>query len=198
QKITTAKQKLQLLSKYLSLKALFEGRLLIYAVKVWMEGYVISKVGDEVVHKELGDIIERAATTASSLEAEQDSSGPRCHNTILGDVGAQTRFETTSGYTLGSREDSDYWCIKVNAAQLQLNAAKLMLMLLGSVNAVRHMLMLPVQVLAAEESDGFVEIIDFLKASSVHYALTVNPIIYTSCIQQFWATTQVKMVNGVR
>ncbi|GJT79745.1 hypothetical protein Tco_1054087 [Tanacetum coccineum] len=40
------------------------------------------------------------------------------------------------------------------------------------------------------ESDGFAEIIDFLKASSVHYALTVNPIIYTSCIEQFWATTK--------
>ncbi|GJS48520.1 hypothetical protein Tco_0598641 [Tanacetum coccineum] len=40
--------------------------------------------------------------------------------------------------------------------------------------------------------------IDFLKASSVNYALTVNPIIYTLCIQQFWATTQVKTVNGVR
>ncbi|GJY90136.1 hypothetical protein Tco_0505332 [Tanacetum coccineum] len=61
--------------------------------------------------------MERAATTASSLEAEQDS-----------------------------------------------------------VNAVRHQLVLPVQVPAAE----------------------VNPIIYTSCIQQFWATTNVKMVNGVR
>ncbi|GJT40647.1 hypothetical protein Tco_0940512 [Tanacetum coccineum] len=31
------------------------------------------KVGDEVVYKELGDRMERAATTASSLEAEQDS-----------------------------------------------------------------------------------------------------------------------------
>ncbi|GKA67309.1 ribonuclease H-like domain-containing protein [Tanacetum coccineum] len=31
------------------------------------------KVGDEAVHKELSDRIERAATTASSLEAEQDS-----------------------------------------------------------------------------------------------------------------------------
>ncbi|GKF01950.1 hypothetical protein Tco_0028873 [Tanacetum coccineum] len=48
------------------------------------------------------------------------------------------------------------------------------------------------------ESDGFVEIIDFLKASSVNYALTVNPIIYTSCIQQIWATAQVKTVSGVR
>ncbi|GJT79869.1 hypothetical protein Tco_1054211, partial [Tanacetum coccineum] len=31
------------------------------------------KVGDEAVHKELGDIMERAVTTAYSLEAEQDS-----------------------------------------------------------------------------------------------------------------------------
>ncbi|GJV50436.1 hypothetical protein Tco_1440648 [Tanacetum coccineum] len=77
----------------------------------------LKKVGDEAVHKELGDIIERAATTASSLEAEQDSgSGPRCQDTILGDVDAQTGFKITSkqsndpplsrGYTLGSGEDS--------------------------------------------------------------------------------------------
>ncbi|GJU42928.1 putative ribonuclease H-like domain-containing protein [Tanacetum coccineum] len=31
------------------------------------------KVGDEAVHKELGDRVERAATTAASLDAEQDS-----------------------------------------------------------------------------------------------------------------------------
>ncbi|GKB23450.1 hypothetical protein Tco_0862851 [Tanacetum coccineum] len=31
------------------------------------------KVGDEVVHKELGDRMEMAATITSSLEAEQDS-----------------------------------------------------------------------------------------------------------------------------
>ncbi|GJX83591.1 hypothetical protein Tco_0333072, partial [Tanacetum coccineum] len=31
------------------------------------------KVGDKAVHKELGDRMEMAATTASSLEAEQDS-----------------------------------------------------------------------------------------------------------------------------
>ncbi|GKA93442.1 hypothetical protein Tco_0815428 [Tanacetum coccineum] len=31
------------------------------------------KVGDEVIHKELGDRMKRAATTASSLEAEQDN-----------------------------------------------------------------------------------------------------------------------------
>ncbi|GJV53349.1 hypothetical protein Tco_1449090 [Tanacetum coccineum] len=178
----------------------------------------LKKVGDEAVHKELGDRIERAATTASSLEAEkeQDSgSGPRCQDTILGDVNAQTRFEITSkqsndpplsrGYTLGSGDDSMKQlqlmelCTQLSYKNrksvlflllVYINAAKLMLILLGSVNTVRHMLMLPVQVPAAEESDGFAEIIDFLKASSVHYALTVNPIIYTSYIDQFWATAK--------
>ncbi|GJV49679.1 hypothetical protein Tco_1439891 [Tanacetum coccineum] len=33
----------------------------------------LTKVGDEAVHKELGDRMERAATTASSFETEQDS-----------------------------------------------------------------------------------------------------------------------------
>ncbi|GJU15357.1 putative reverse transcriptase domain-containing protein [Tanacetum coccineum] len=55
-------------------------------------------VVDEVVHKELGDSLVRAATTASSLEAEKDSGGgPRCQETI-GDNIAQTRvldFEKT-------------------------------------------------------------------------------------------------------
>ncbi|GJV30264.1 hypothetical protein Tco_1386712 [Tanacetum coccineum] len=52
----------------------------------------LKKVGDEAVHKELGDRMERAATTASSLEVEQDNgSDLRCQDTILGDVDAQTR-----------------------------------------------------------------------------------------------------------
>ncbi|GJS44398.1 putative ribonuclease H-like domain-containing protein [Tanacetum coccineum] len=43
------------------------------------------KVGDEAVHKELDDRIERAATTASRFEAEQDNgSGLRCQETTLG------------------------------------------------------------------------------------------------------------------
>ncbi|GKG31759.1 hypothetical protein Tco_0426709, partial [Tanacetum coccineum] len=46
------------------------------------------------------------------------------------------------------------------------------------------------------ESDGFHKIIDFLNANQIHYALTVNPIIYTSCIEQFWA--KANTVNGER
>ncbi|GKB04765.1 putative ribonuclease H-like domain-containing protein [Tanacetum coccineum] len=72
-----------------------------------------------IVNEERGDKMERAATTASSLEAEQDSdniiwtqsmatlnepipqgtslgSGPRRQNTILGDRPAQTKFERLS------------------------------------------------------------------------------------------------------
>ncbi|GJY78924.1 hypothetical protein Tco_0484725 [Tanacetum coccineum] len=74
-------------------------------------------LADETVYKEWEDRMERAATTASSLDAEQDSgSGPRCQDTILGGVDAQNRFETTSKqsndplllrfYTLRSGEDS--------------------------------------------------------------------------------------------
>ncbi|GJU73831.1 hypothetical protein Tco_1265236 [Tanacetum coccineum] len=47
-----------------------------------------------------------------------------------------------------------------------------------------------------EESDGFEGIINLLNASSIRYALTVNPTIYTSCIKQFWATAKAKTVNG--
>ncbi|GJZ45940.1 hypothetical protein Tco_0593536 [Tanacetum coccineum] len=53
-------------------------------------------VADEAVHKELGDSLVRAATTASSLELEQDSGGgPRCQETMR-DTIAQTRFENVS------------------------------------------------------------------------------------------------------
>ncbi|GKC14883.1 putative ribonuclease H-like domain-containing protein [Tanacetum coccineum] len=45
------------------------------------------QVGDEAVHKELGDRMERAATTTTSLEAEQVP----CYH--IKDVDAQTRFE---------------------------------------------------------------------------------------------------------
>ncbi|GJU84196.1 hypothetical protein Tco_1291742 [Tanacetum coccineum] len=48
------------------------------------------------------------------------------------------------------------------------------------------------------ESDGFHEIIDFLNANQIRYALTVNPTIYTSCIEQFWATAKDIMVEGLK
>ncbi|GKC96626.1 hypothetical protein Tco_1162068, partial [Tanacetum coccineum] len=67
--------------------------------------YVVAANCYETVYKEWEDIMERAATTTSSLDAEQDS----------GDADAQTRIEAASkqsndppllrGYTLRSGED---------------------------------------------------------------------------------------------
>ncbi|GJT53433.1 hypothetical protein Tco_0988487 [Tanacetum coccineum] len=46
------------------------------------------------------------------------------------------------------------------------------------------------------ESEGFEQIVDFLNAHTIKYALTINPTIYTSCIEQFWANVKAKTVNG--
>ncbi|GJR49982.1 hypothetical protein Tco_1400503 [Tanacetum coccineum] len=46
------------------------------------------------------------------------------------------------------------------------------------------------------ESEGFEQIVDFLNAHTIKYALTINPTIYTSCIEQFWATVKAKIING--
>nr|GEX54798.1 hypothetical protein [Tanacetum cinerariifolium] len=45
------------------------------------------------------------------------------------------------------------------------------------------------------ESDGFEQIVDFLNANQIKYALTMSPTIYTSCIKQFWTTVKIKTVN---
>ncbi|GJU09384.1 hypothetical protein Tco_1131780 [Tanacetum coccineum] len=46
------------------------------------------------------------------------------------------------------------------------------------------------------ESEGFEQIVDFLNANPIRYALTINPTIYISCIEQFWAISKAKTVNG--
>ncbi|GJY42445.1 putative ribonuclease H-like domain-containing protein [Tanacetum coccineum] len=157
----------------------------------------INLVADETVYKEWEDRMERAATTASSLDAEQDSgSGPRCQDTILGGADAQTRF----GEQKEKRDVKESLCEELIDDrspfwnEIEVNAGNSNLMLLALVTAagllttVRHNIVL----------DGFHEIIDFLNANQIHYALTINPTIYTPCIEQFWATTKIKMVNGER
>nr|GEW68737.1 hypothetical protein [Tanacetum cinerariifolium] len=49
----------------------------------------------------------------------------------------------------------------------------------------------------SDASEGFDQTIDFLNASAIKYALTVNPNIYVSIIKQFWSSVLVKQVNGV-
>nr|GEX74884.1 hypothetical protein [Tanacetum cinerariifolium] len=48
-----------------------------------------------------------------------------------------------------------------------------------------------------DAAEGFEQIIDFLSESYIHYALTVNPHIYISCIKQFWNSASVKRSDDV-
>ncbi|GJU95916.1 hypothetical protein Tco_1320672 [Tanacetum coccineum] len=52
-----------------------------------------------------------------------------------------------------------------------------------------------------EKTDGnaeFHEIIDFLTRSSIHYALTVSPVISTTFVEQFWTSAKSQTINNVR
>nr|GEY10258.1 putative ribonuclease H-like domain-containing protein [Tanacetum cinerariifolium] len=49
----------------------------------------------------------------------------------------------------------------------------------------------------SDASEGFAQIIDFLSGSYIHYALTVSPHIYLSCIKQFWNIVVVKRSGDV-
>nr|GFB68061.1 hypothetical protein [Tanacetum cinerariifolium] len=46
-------------------------------------------------------------------------------------------------------------------------------------------------------SEGFEQIINFLNAHVIKYALMVNPTIYVSCIKQFWTSVTIKKSNDV-
>nr|GEX54323.1 hypothetical protein [Tanacetum cinerariifolium] len=49
----------------------------------------------------------------------------------------------------------------------------------------------------SDASIGFNQMVDFLNAQVIQYALMVNPTIYVSCIKQFWATVSIKKVKDV-
>nr|GEW67579.1 hypothetical protein [Tanacetum cinerariifolium] len=47
-----------------------------------------------------------------------------------------------------------------------------------------------------KHTTDFHQIVDFLEASNIRYALTVRPTVYVSHIRQFWSTTRVKTIVG--
>nr|GEW20869.1 hypothetical protein [Tanacetum cinerariifolium] len=49
----------------------------------------------------------------------------------------------------------------------------------------------------SDVSEGFDQIVDFLNAHMIQYALMVNPIIYVSCIKQFWTSVSINNSNDV-
>ncbi|GKC22784.1 hypothetical protein Tco_1024934 [Tanacetum coccineum] len=46
------------------------------------------------------------------------------------------------------------------------------------------------------KSEGFGQIVDFVNAHPIRYALTVNPTIYVFYIEQFWSSVIAKAING--
>nr|GEU70657.1 ribonuclease H-like domain-containing protein [Tanacetum cinerariifolium] len=49
----------------------------------------------------------------------------------------------------------------------------------------------------SDASVVFEQILDFLNAQVIQYALMVNPTIYVFCIKQFWATASIKKANNI-
>ncbi|GJS56029.1 putative ribonuclease H-like domain-containing protein [Tanacetum coccineum] len=52
--------------------------------------------------------------------------------------------------------------------------------------------------LVTDGNAEFHEIIDFLTRSSIHYALTVSPVVSTTFVEQFWMIVKSKTINNVR
>ncbi|GJX70724.1 hypothetical protein Tco_0307895 [Tanacetum coccineum] len=51
-----------------------------------------------------------------------------------------------------------------------------------------------------EKNDGnteFHQIIDFLTNNSIHFALTVSPIVSTSFVKQLWTSAKSRIVNNI-
>nr|GFA73485.1 hypothetical protein [Tanacetum cinerariifolium] len=47
-----------------------------------------------------------------------------------------------------------------------------------------------------EHNINFHQIVDFVKASHIRYALTINPTVYVSHIQQFWSTARIETTDA--
>nr|GEW51896.1 hypothetical protein [Tanacetum cinerariifolium] len=47
----------------------------------------------------------------------------------------------------------------------------------------------------SEHNVDFHQIVDFVEASHIRYALTINPTVYVSHIRQFWSTARIKTTN---
>ncbi|GJU52453.1 putative ribonuclease H-like domain-containing protein [Tanacetum coccineum] len=149
-----------------------------------------STTGDETIYKEWEDRMERAATTTSSLEAKQDSGNinrtqyPWQH---LMKPLPQELFSIDPVNILGSGEDSmklkelmelcTMVCLPANMKYCDQHN---MVALLEKING----------------SEGFHQIVDFLNASHIRFALSENPTIYDSHIKQFWQTATINTLDN--
>nr|GFA27848.1 hypothetical protein [Tanacetum cinerariifolium] len=93
---------------------------------------------------------------------------------------------TTNGQTITGKEYSNPFMAGVNTPRSDEDRLKLM-----------ELMVFLLQKDKSDAAEGFEQIIDFLSGSYIHYALTVNPHIYISCIKQFWNTASVKRSGDV-
>ncbi|GJX80722.1 putative ribonuclease H-like domain-containing protein [Tanacetum coccineum] len=118
------------------------------------------------------------------------------------------RKSTTGGYQLLGCRLISWQCKKHTVVAVDKVLYELVLLFMSlKVSAVKYGMGLELMLFAdthnmvaflskPTKSEGFEQIVDFLNAHQIKYALTVNPTIYVSCIEQFWATGVVKKVNG--
>ncbi|GJS15074.1 hypothetical protein Tco_0409546 [Tanacetum coccineum] len=124
-----------------------------------------------------------------------DGSGPRCQVTILqgGGAEAQTRFEAASKQsndpplsrvnTLGSGEDN-----------MKLKELMELCTMVCLPYCDQHNMVALLE--KTDGTEGFHQIVDFLNASHIRFALSENPTIYDSHIKQFWQTATVNTLDN--
>ncbi|GJX89059.1 putative ribonuclease H-like domain-containing protein [Tanacetum coccineum] len=97
--------------------------------------------------------------------------------------------------------------LQVNSGSLQVNSGRQKLILICHINTEFKMANLRYSnkhnmvafLKKPTESVGFTQIVDFLKGTSLMYALTHNPTIYDSLVKQFWQTATVRTLsNGIQ
>nr|GEV15163.1 ribonuclease H-like domain-containing protein [Tanacetum cinerariifolium] len=102
---------------------------------------------------------------------------------LMGQPKLRLWYPRDSSFDLVAYSDSDY-----ARASLDIKSTS------GGYNCDKHNMVAFIKKL--QGSEDFHQIVDFLKASHIRYALTENPTIYVSFINQFWCTGSVKTLDN--
>ncbi|GJU71030.1 putative ribonuclease H-like domain-containing protein [Tanacetum coccineum] len=140
---------------------------------------VSRKVGDEAIYKELVDKMEKAAITASSSEAEHDSV-----NAVRRQLLLLVQVPAAEGDSINtSIKDFTYFFIRFHSFKHSLNTSPnsissliIKIIIMSSPNFAETYNVVAFMEKPAE-SDGFTEIIDFLKASSLQALIDKKKVI---------------------
>ncbi|GJR33363.1 hypothetical protein Tco_1109595 [Tanacetum coccineum] len=152
-------------------------RIAIRTTEISQSSRPINLVADDTVYKEWEDRMETVATTASSLDAEHDN-GNINRTQSMATLNESFPQGTDSGSGPRFGEQKEKRDVNPNQSSLYQMAN---LDFCDTHNMIAFLN-------KSEGSEGFQQIVDFLNTSHIKFALTENPTIYTSLIQQFWQT----------